>query len=63
MPYINVALYKGQSKEKKEAIGKKITEVIREELPAVPEQNIWVTFQEIPGDEWLIAGNPGPKPN
>lgn len=62
MPYINVSLYPGQSKEKKQEIGKKITKVIREELPAVPEQYIWVTFTEVPGDEWMIAGNPGPKP-
>ena len=35
---------------------KKITDVIREEMPNVPDQNIWITFSEIPADEWAIGG-------
>ena len=57
MPYINVSLFPGNSKEKKAQIAEKITGVILEELPNVPEHNIWVTFSEIPADEWAIAGN------
>jgi len=57
MPYININLFPGQTKEKKKAIARKITEVINEELPAVPDQNIWITFQEIEADEWSIGGN------
>lgn len=56
MPYINVSLFPGNSSEKKSQIARKITEVIEEELPKVPKQNIWVTFTEIPADEWSIGG-------
>lgn len=56
MPYINVSLFPGNSKEKKQMIAEKITKVINEELPGVPNQNIWVTFSEVPADEWMIAG-------
>jgi len=56
MPYINISLFPGQSKETKMRVAEKITEVIREEMPKVPDQNIWVTFSEIPADEWAIAG-------
>lgn len=63
MPYINISLFPGNSKEKKAKIAEKVTGVIREELPNVPEQNIWVTFSEIPADEWSIAGNMCAKKN
>lgn len=56
MPYINVTLFPGQTKEKKKTIAEKITKVINEELPKVPDQNIWITFQEIEADEWSIGG-------
>lgn len=61
MPYINVTLFPGQTKEKKQAIAGKITNVIREELPAVPAENIWVTFSEVQKSEWVIAGEPCEK--
>lgn len=56
MPYINVILFPGQTKEKKKTIAEKITKVINEELPKVPDQNIWITFQEVEADEWSIGG-------
>ena len=58
MPYTNVSLIPGQNKEKKAQIAAEISDVIRRELPAVPAQNIWVTFTEIPADEWVIGGKP-----
>lgn len=57
MPYISVYMFPGQTKEVKRNIAKKITEVIREEMPLVPDQNIWITFSEIPADEWAIGGS------
>lgn len=63
MPYINISLFPGNSKEKKAQIAQKVTNVIREELPNVPKQNIWVTFSEIPADEWSIAGDMCGKTN
>lgn len=57
MPYINISLFPGNTKEKKAQIAQKVTKVIQEELPSVPDRNIWVTFSEIPADEWAIAGD------
>lgn len=57
MPYINITLFPGQSKETKSTVAEKITQVIREEMPKVPSENIWVTFSEIPADEWAIGGD------
>lgn len=56
MPYISISLFPGQSKEVKARIAEKFTKVINEEAPNVPDQNIWVTFSEIPADEWSIGG-------
>ena len=55
MPYINITLFEGNSQERKERIARKITDVIIEEA-GVPEQNIWVTFNDIPKSDWSIAG-------
>lgn len=55
MPYINISMFPGHTKERKAQIAKKITEVIKEEIK-VPDEVIWVTFSEIPTDEWSIGG-------
>lgn len=55
MPYINIALFPGQNKEMKAKIAEKFTDIIRQEL-RVPDDKIWVTFSEIPADEWSIGG-------
>lgn len=55
MPYINIDIFDGHSKERKAIIAKRITEVIKEEAN-VPEQLIWVTFNEIPKEQWAIGG-------
>lgn len=55
MPYINVTLFPGQTRTKKKVIAEKITDVIRNEL-GVPDQNIWVTYTEVPKAEWSIGG-------
>lgn len=55
MPYINITLFTGQPKERKETVAKRITQVIKEELQ-VPDEKIWITYQDVPSDEWSIGG-------
>ena len=55
MPYINISLFPGQTKERKKNIAEKITQVIRDEM-GVPDEKIWVTYSEVPADEWSIGG-------
>jgi 4-oxalocrotonate tautomerase len=55
MPYINISIFPGHPKERKARIAKKISDIIHEETN-VPNELIWVTFQEIPKDEWAIGG-------
>jgi 4-oxalocrotonate tautomerase len=55
MPYINISIFPGHPKERKARIAEKITNVIREETN-VSDELIWVTFSEIPADEWAIGG-------
>lgn len=55
MPFINVRIFEGHSKEKKARIAEKITEIVNQET-GVPKDYIWITFQDIPADEWSIAG-------
>lgn len=55
MPFINIRIFEGHSKERKAKIAKKITEIVHEET-GVPNEYIWITFQDIPADEWAIGG-------
>ncbi|ATW27704.1 tautomerase family protein [Candidatus Formimonas warabiya] len=55
MPFINVRIFEGHSKERKARIAEKITEIVNQET-GVPKEYIWVTFQDIPADEWSIGG-------
>lgn len=55
MPYINISIFEGHSKEKKERISEKITEVIHEEA-GVPKEMVWITFNDIPKADWSVGG-------
>lgn len=53
MPYINISIYKGHPADRKQRIAQKISDIINEETK-VPYSNIWVTFSEIPCEDWCV---------
>jgi len=58
MPFINIKMYEGRSKEQKKEIAKGITNVINKTIN-IPKEYIWIVFEDIPRSEMAIAGKFG----
>jgi 4-oxalocrotonate tautomerase len=57
MPFISVRLVGGRTHEQKQELARRITEATQEVLNTTSD-HVWVTFEEIPGSDWHIAGRP-----
>jgi 4-oxalocrotonate tautomerase len=55
MPLIRVDMWEGRDQKTKEAIIKRVTKVVAEEL-GIPEKNVWVILDEQPKSNWGIGG-------
>ncbi len=55
MPFIQVHLLAGRSKEQFEDLAKGITEVVVKVLGVAPE-SVWIEFIEMPKDRFSISG-------
>src|SRR5213594_2832538 len=58
MPFVNVRLYEGHGKERKDELAKRITQAVTD-VCKVPPQAVWVVFEEVPPTDWFAAGAPG----
>lgn len=57
MPFVSVKLLQGRTTEQKQELARRITEDVVEVLKTSPEA-VWVTFEELPGEDWTVAGKP-----
>ncbi|TMB16338.1 MAG: 4-oxalocrotonate tautomerase, partial [Deltaproteobacteria bacterium] len=46
MPFVNITLYEGHPKERKDEIARRVTETITE-VCKLPPQAVWVVFNEV----------------
>ncbi|MCG2581373.1 MAG: 4-oxalocrotonate tautomerase family protein [Marinobacter sp.] len=60
MPIAQINIMEGRSDEQKEALIEEVTAAISRALDA-PEQNIRVLIQEVPRQNWGIAGQSAKK--
>jgi 4-oxalocrotonate tautomerase len=58
MPFVNIRLYEGHGKERKDELAKRITQAVTD-VCKVPPQAVWVVFEEVPPTDWFAAGAPG----
>lgn len=58
MPFVNIRIYEGHGKERKDELARRITESITE-VCKVPREAVWVVFEEVPPPDWYTAGKPG----
>ena len=58
MPFVNIRLYEGHGKERKDEIARRVTETISD-VCKVPREVVWVVFEDVPPPDWYVAGNPG----
>lgn len=55
MPFVEVTMIEGRSREQKAALIEKVTEAVVAAVGAPPEA-IRVCIREIPGENWGVAG-------
>jgi 4-oxalocrotonate tautomerase len=55
VPHIQVQQLAGRSTEQKRELAREITDAYTRVTGTAPEK-IWVTFQDVPAEDWAIAG-------
>ena len=60
MPFVNITIYEGHSKERKDEIARRVTDTITE-VCELPREVVSVVFSEIPPSDWYTAGKSGKK--
>ncbi|MEK7770999.1 MAG: 4-oxalocrotonate tautomerase family protein [candidate division NC10 bacterium] len=60
MPFVNIRIYAGHGKERKDEIARRVTEAISD-VTTVPREAIWVVIEEIDPPDWYVAGKPGER--
>lgn len=54
MPLVTVRMVEGQPKDRKDEMARRITAVISE-VGGAPANVVWVTFEDVPAQEWCIG--------
>lgn len=54
MPFVNIRILEGHSKERKDEIARRVTETISE-VAQVPKEVIWVVFEDVTADDWYVG--------
>ena len=55
MPFIEVKLYEGRTREQKEELVDRITEAFVE-VAGTPREHVWIVFRDVPKDQWAMDG-------
>lgn len=55
MPFIEVKLYEGRSRDQKQELVDRITEAFVE-VAGTPREHVWIVFRDVPKDQWAMNG-------
>jgi 4-oxalocrotonate tautomerase len=59
MPFVNIRVVDGvlgdDAAEKKAVISRRVTEVLSS-AAGIPEDYVWVVFEDVPATEWYVGG-------
>jgi 4-oxalocrotonate tautomerase len=56
MPFVNIRILKGHSQERKDEIAKRVSAAISE-VAQLPQDLIWVVFEDVTTDNWFVGPN------
>jgi 4-oxalocrotonate tautomerase len=56
MPFVNIRILKGHSKQRKDEISRRVTDTISE-VAQLPKEAIWVVFEDVESDDWYVGGD------
>ena len=60
MQFVNITIYEGHDKQRKDEVAKRVTEAISD-VCKVPREALWVVFNEVTPPDWYVGANPGKK--
>jgi len=60
MPFVNIKIYEGHGKERKDEIARKVTDAICD-VTKLPREAVWVVIEDIDPPDWYVGGKPGDR--
>ncbi len=60
MPFVNIRIYEGHGKERKDEIASRVTDAICE-VTKLPREAVWVVIEDIDPPDWYVGGKPGER--
>ncbi len=54
MPFVNIRILEGHSKERKDEMARRITETIVD-VTKLPKEAIWVVFEDVKSTDWYVG--------
>ena len=60
MPFVNIRIYEGFGKERKDEIARRVTEAITD-VTKLPAQAVWVVVEEVDPPDGYVAGKAGER--
>ena len=54
MPFVNITIYEGHGKERKDEIARRVTDTITD-VCKLPREAVWVVFNEVTPPDWYVA--------
>ena len=56
MPFVNIRIVKGHSKQRKDEISRRVTDAVSE-VAQLPREAVWVVFEDVESDDWYVGGD------
>jgi 4-oxalocrotonate tautomerase len=56
MPFVNIRILKGHSKQRKDEISRRVTNAISE-VALLPKEAVWVVFEDVESEDWYVGGD------
>ena len=55
MPFVNIQILKGHSKQRKDEISKRVTEAIAD-VTGLSTEAVWIVFEDVETEDWYCGG-------
>ena len=55
MPFVNIRIYEGWGKDRKDEIARRVTDAITD-VTKLPKEAVWVVFEEVDPPDWYVGG-------
>ncbi len=55
MPFVNIQILQGHSKQRKDEIARRVVDALSE-VAELPREAIWVVFDDVAASDWYVAG-------